>query len=417
MIQVTHLKKTYGDHTVVKDLSFTIAPGKIYGFLGPNGAGKSTTMNMITGCLAPTSGQVLIDGIDIFEDAVTAKKKIGYLPEIPPLYPDMTPEEYLSFVGEAKGLRGQELAEQVYAAMEETDIVLMRNRLIKNLSKGFRQRVGIAQAMLGNPQLIILDEPTVGLDPRQITEIRALIRRLGKTRTVILSSHILAEISAVCDHVMILKEGELIASDTLDNIRRQHTPDNLLTMTVRANPDAIDAILSTIPAVLSHKTTRNPEEANLYDVQIETEPGKDIRETLFFAFADRRFAVRNLAKVSLSLEEIFLQMTEGDYADPDDEESFDEDEEDTISPLSFASAAAEAPTSEGTNRGERPSSEAENTAENTSRAEAPRVESSRGEASRPTPFGRRPRRTKQAAEDYRPLFGGARNDESKENEE
>jgi len=333
LIEVKNLTKTYGDHTVVNHLSFKIEPGKIYGFLGPNGAGKSTTMNMITGCLAPTEGQVLIDGHDILTDAVAAKRLIGYLPEIPPVYPDMTPEEYLRFVAEAKGIRHAEIWDQVYRVMEETDILDMRNRLIKNLSKGYKQRVGIAQAMLGDPRLIILDEPTVGLDPRQITEIRELILRLGQTRTIILSSHILAEVSAVCEQVMIINRGNLVASDTLENIRRDNTPDNRIDMTVRANPEAIESILKDIVNVLSFEITVNPDEPNLYDVSIEVEEGADIREKLFFAFADKRYAVRRLAKAELSLEEIFLQLTDSGYGDDDDDEdeapSEDEDDVDT----------------------------------------------------------------------------------------
>jgi len=333
LIEVKNLTKTYGDHTVVNHLSFKIEPGKIYGFLGPNGAGKSTTMNMITGCLAPTEGQVLIDGHDILTDAVAAKRLIGYLPEIPPVYPDMTPEEYLRFVAEAKGIRHAEIWDQVYRVMEETDILDMRNRLIKNLSKGYKQRVGIAQAMLGDPRLIILDEPTVGLDPRQITEIRDLILRLGQTRTIILSSHILAEVSAVCEQVMIINRGNLVASDTLENIRRDNTPDNRIDMTVRANPEAIESILKDIVNVLSFEITVNPDEPNLYDVSIEVEEGADIREKLFFAFADKRYAVRRLAKAELSLEEIFLQLTDSGYGDDDDDEdeapSEDEDDVDT----------------------------------------------------------------------------------------
>jgi len=338
LIEVKNLTKTYGDHTVVNHLSFKIEPGKIYGFLGPNGAGKSTTMNMITGCLAPTEGQVLIDGHDILTDAVAAKRLIGYLPEIPPVYPDMTPEEYLRFVAEAKGIRHAEIWDQVYRVMEETDILDMRNRLIKNLSKGYKQRVGIAQAMLGDPRLIILDEPTVGLDPRQITEIRDLILRLGQTRTIILSSHILAEVSAVCEQVMIINRGNLVASDTLENIRRDNTPDNRIDMTVRANPEAIETILKDIVNVLSFDITVNPDEPNLYDVSIEVEEGADIREKLFFAFADKRYAVRRLAKAELSLEEIFLQLTDSGYGDDEDDEDdersedenndIDEDDED-----------------------------------------------------------------------------------------
>jgi len=325
LIEVKNLTKIYGDHTVVNHLTFSIEQGKIYGFLGPNGAGKSTTMNMITGCLAPTEGEIIIDGHNIFSDPVAAKRKIGYLPEIPPVYPDMTPEEYLRFVAEAKGIRAAEIFDQVYRVMEETNITDMRNRLIKNLSKGYRQRVGIAQAMLGDPQLIILDEPTVGLDPRQITEIRDLILHLGKTRTIILSSHILAEVAAVCDHVMIINRGNLVASDTLENIRRTHSPDNLLRMTVRANPAGIETILRTIPEVLSFQTEVNPEEPNLYNVEIEVTPGTDCREKLFFAFADQRYPVRHLAKSTLSLEEIFLNLTEGGYEDEEDEEEDDEE--------------------------------------------------------------------------------------------
>ncbi len=343
MIEVKNLTKRYGDHTVVNHLNFTIEPGKIYGFLGPNGAGKSTTMNMITGCLAPTEGQVLIDGHDILEDAVAAKRKIGYLPEIPPVYADMTPEEYLRFVAAAKGIRASEILDQVYRVMDETDILDMRNRLIKNLSKGYKQRVGIAQAMLGDPQLIILDEPTVGLDPRQITEIRDLILRLGQTRTIILSSHILAEVSAVCEHVMIINRGNLVASDTLENIRRDNTPDNRLNLTVRANPKAIEEILRSVSQVLSFEIEANPDEPNVYDVSIEVEEGTDIREKLFFAFADKRYAVRRLAKAELSLEEIFLMLTDAGYTDEDEDEDDlaeeddpdedDDEDEDDYKPL------------------------------------------------------------------------------------
>ena len=329
MIEVRNLTKKYGGNTVVNHLSFTIEPGKIYGFLGPNGAGKSTTMNMITGCLAPTEGQVLIDGHDIFDDALAAKRCIGYLPEIPPVYPEMTPEENLRFVAEAKGIKPSAVFEEVYRVMEETDITDMKDRLIKNLSKGYRQRVGIAQAMLGEPKLIILDEPTVGLDPRQISGIRELIAKLGQSRTIILSSHILAEVSAVCDHVMIINRGNLVASDTLENIRRDNTPENRISMTVRANPDGIDSILRSLPGVISYEISANPEEANIYDIEIDVEKNVDIREKLFFAFAKKNFAVRKLAKTELSLEEIFFRLTDAsnvyDEEDGDDDGGEDED--------------------------------------------------------------------------------------------
>ncbi|MBQ3591170.1 MAG: ABC transporter ATP-binding protein, partial [Clostridia bacterium] len=214
MIEVKHLVKRYGDFEAVRDVSFTVEKGRIYGFLGPNGAGKSTTMNIITGCLAATEGEVTINGYDIYEDPVEAKSCIGYLPEIPPLYTDMTPDEYLYFVGKAKGLKGKALEDGVDKVIAKTSLTPMRSRLIKNLSKGYKQRVGIAQAILGDPEIIILDEPTVGLDPLQIIEIRDLIQALGRDHTVILSSHILSEVQAVCQTVMIIHKGKLVACDT-----------------------------------------------------------------------------------------------------------------------------------------------------------------------------------------------------------
>lgn len=220
MIEVKHLCRKYGEHRAVDDLSFTIENGYVYGFLGPNGAGKSTTMNMITGCLAATSGQVLIDGYDIFEDAQEAKKRIGYLPEIPPLYQDMTVREFLNFVAKAKGVPKQALDEQLFSVVSLVGLEEVEERLIKNLSKGYKQRVGIAQALLANPEIIILDEPTVGLDPKQIIEVRDLIRELGKDHTVILSSHILSEVRSVCDRILIISKGKLVANDTPENLEK-----------------------------------------------------------------------------------------------------------------------------------------------------------------------------------------------------
>ena len=224
MIEVKHLCRKYGEHRAVDDLSFTIENGYVYGFLGPNGAGKSTTMNMITGCLAATSGQVLIDGYDIFEDAQEAKKRIGYLPEIPPLYQDMTVREFLNFVAKAKGVPKQELDEQLFSVVSLAGLEEVEERLIKNLSKGYKQRVGIAQALLANPEIIILDEPTVGLDPKQIIEVRDLIRELGKDHTVILSSHILSEVRSVCDRILIISKGKLVANDTPENLEKLYAP-------------------------------------------------------------------------------------------------------------------------------------------------------------------------------------------------
>ena len=218
MIEINNLVKKYGDHVAVDDLSLTVEPGKIYGFLGPNGAGKSTTMNIITGYLGATSGEVKINGHDIFKEPEEAKKCIGYLPEIPPLYVDMTVREYLDFVAELKKLEKSLRKRYVEEAMDTTGITDVGNRMIRNLSKGYRQRVGFAQAILGYPDIIILDEPTVGLDPKQIIEIRELIKKLGEKHTVILSSHILTEISAVCDHVFIISKGKLVASDATENL-------------------------------------------------------------------------------------------------------------------------------------------------------------------------------------------------------
>lgn len=234
MIEVKNLTKRYGSHTAVSNLSFHIETGQIYGFLGPNGAGKSTTMNIMTGCLAATEGEVTVGGYDIFEDAAQAKRRIGYLPERPPLYLDRTPLEYLAFVGQAKGLTGSALEEQMRRVMAVTEIESVSHRLIKNLSKGYQQRVGIAQALLGDPEVVILDEPTVGLDPKQIMEIRALIQSLGKDHTVILSSHILSEVQAVCQTILILSKGRLVACDTPENLEKRFAGTTTVELTAEA---------------------------------------------------------------------------------------------------------------------------------------------------------------------------------------
>ena len=221
MIQVEHLTKCYGDVTAVDDLSFEIEGGHVYGFLGPNGAGKSTTMNIMTGCLSATKGSVKIEGFDIFEEPAEAKRRIGYLPEQPPLYMNETPMEYLRFVGEAKGIKGKELERQIGSVLERTGLTEVSNRRISALSKGYKQRVGIAQALLGDPKVIILDEPTVGLDPLQIIEIRDLIRDLGREHTVIFSSHILSEVQTICEKILIIAKGKLIAFDEPENLEKR----------------------------------------------------------------------------------------------------------------------------------------------------------------------------------------------------
>jgi len=270
---------------VVKGLTFTIEKGRIYGFLGPNGAGKTTTLNMLTGCLAPTESEIIINGHDIFEEPEEAKRAIGYLPEQPPLYLDMTPYEYLCFVAEAKGVERGEIDDAVRKVMEETHIIDMGGRLIRNLSKGYRQRVGIAQAMLGNPDLIILDEPTVGLDPKQIIEIRDLISKLGENHTVLLSSHILAEVSAICDYVMIISKGRLVAADTLENIRRSQVKENSVSITVRAPQAKVEELLDKIDGIVKFDMTAVPGVDEVWDVVIDVDEGIDIRERLFTEFA------------------------------------------------------------------------------------------------------------------------------------
>ena len=326
MIEVKHLTKIYGDHTAVDDLSFTIEPGHIYGLLGPNGAGKSTTMNIVTGCLAATSGTVRICGHDIYEDPIAAKRCIGYLPEIPPLYIDMTPYEFLSFVAEAKGVAYDEAARQVREVMELTGIEEMQNRLIKNLSKGYRQRVGIAQAMLGNPDIIILDEPTVGLDPKQIIEIRDLIRMLGESKTVILSSHILAEISAVCDHVLIISQGKLVADDTIEHLENSVAHTNNLHLSVRGELEAVTDILSGIDGILSCE--RLPEsDGGVLEFKLNVTKEKDLRDEIFFAMAEKKIPVLTMELEELDLEDIFLSLTDSEDASEEDETSAEESAE------------------------------------------------------------------------------------------
>lgn len=324
MIEVKHLTKKYGSGVAVSDLSFKVESGKIYGFLGPNGAGKSTTMNIIAGCLAPTEGQVLIGGYDICEEPDEAKRLIGYLPEQPPLYPDMTPEEYLTFVGRAKGLRGAELHEEIEYVMDATCIGGMRNRLIKNLSKGYKQRVGIAQAMLGSPEIIILDEPTVGLDPRQIIYIRSLIKKLGERHTVILSSHILSEISAVCDYVMIISHGKLVASSPIDDLGSALGEEKATEITVRGSVTQLSALLESIDAVDGYEIDPTDEEGVL-NARLTTEDEGALREQLFTALAGAGMTVYRIQPVTRTLEEMFLRLTQEDDAAAVDEDMPDDE--------------------------------------------------------------------------------------------
>lgn len=307
MIEVRHLVKKYGDHLAVDDLSFTLESGKIYGFLGPNGAGKSTTMNMMTGYIASTSGQILINGHDILTETEEAKKCIGYLPEIPPLYVDMTVWEYLVTVADLKKVPKKDREEQLARIMETVQITDMKKRLIKNLSKGYRQRVGIAQALIGYPEIIILDEPTVGLDPKQIIEIRDLVKSLGKDHTVILSSHILTEISAVCDYVLIINKGRLVASDRTENLSRMFSGQNSLELLVDAEREKTEEILKKIPEIEAFRFTKQEDHTLKIDLTVAGDA--DIRRELFFAFANECMPILGLKNASATLEDIFLEVT------------------------------------------------------------------------------------------------------------
>ena len=276
VIEVSGLTKRYGKNTAVDHLSFRVKKGQIYGFLGPNGAGKTTTMNMLTGYLAPTEGQIRIDGHDISEEPVEARRCIGYLPEIPPLYLDMTPLEYLRFAAELKGVAKEKRESEVERVMEKTQIQDMQERLIRHLSKGYRQRVGLAQALLGDPEVLILDEPMVGLDPKQIIEIRELIRSLGKKHTVILSSHILSEITSICDHVMIISHGKLAASDTPENLSHYMKNSDVCELKLRGSREACDQARELLKRVKGLEITASA--ASLEDVFLEltsSEPEKD----------------------------------------------------------------------------------------------------------------------------------------------
>lgn len=312
MITVEHLTKCYGDFTAVSDLSFEIDEGHVYGFLGPNGAGKSTTMNIMTGCLSATEGCVRINGHDIFEEPEQAKRAIGYLPEQPPLYMNETPAEYLRFVGEAKGLKGRELQRQIEEVLRQAKIGHVKDRLISALSKGYRQRVGIAQALLGNPEVIILDEPTVGLDPIQIIEIRDLIRQLGETHTVILSSHILSEVQAICEKVLIISQGKLVAFDRPENLEKLLLASNGISFTAEASEEEIGEVLGGISHIAEWEIQVQEDRGTKVFARTESENVKDICRELFFAFADRKKAILEISSRKANLEDVFIELTEGE---------------------------------------------------------------------------------------------------------
>ena len=335
MIEIEHLTKKYGNHTAVDDLNLTIEPGRIYGFLGPNGAGKSTTMNIITGYLAASDGTVKIDGYDIYKEANKAKALIGYLPEIPPLYPDMTVLEYLEFVAELKKIPRADRKSEVDEACVMTGISDVAGRLIRNLSKGYKQRVGLAQAILGKPEIIILDEPTVGLDPAQIIEVRDLIRELGKDHTVILSSHILSEISEVCNYVFIISKGKLVASDETDRLLSNMNGSREIDVTLSPDgnemPQDITGLFAGITGVDSIETGTSPEPGTAA-IRIHTSAEADIRADVFKTAVKNGLIILEMTGRARSLEDVFLELTQtDDTADTDtgDADTGDADTTDT----------------------------------------------------------------------------------------
>lgn len=310
MISVENLTKCYGDFKAVDDISFEIDEGHVYGFLGPNGAGKSTIMNIMTGCLSATEGHVRIGGYDIFEEPYKAKKLIGYLPEHPPLYMAETPLEYLKFVGEAKGLRGAELKEQIEKVIQQTKIEDVKNRLISSLSKGYKQRVGIAQALLGNPKVIILDEPTVGLDPIQIIEIRDLIKELGQTHTVIFSSHILSEVQAICDRILIISKGKLVALGEPQNLEKLLLAPNEIIITTDAKEEEISEILTYISHIVDMDIEEHGTEYTVAHIKTDHDDVYEISRNIFFGFAAKGKALLEMTLKKTNLEDIFIELTE-----------------------------------------------------------------------------------------------------------
>lgn len=311
MIQVEKLVKRYGGHVAVDGMSFTVEKGKIYGFLGPNGAGKTTTMNVMTGYIAADGGTVVIDGHDILKEPLAAKACIGYLPEIPPLYPDMTVREFLLFAAELKKVPKAERKDRVAALEERLSLADMSRRLIKNLSKGYKQRVGLAQALVGNPKVLILDEPMVGLDPKQIIEMRDLIKGLAGEHTVILSSHILSEISAVCDHILIISKGKLAASGSPEELQKMMQGRAELSVTVIGEREQVKAVLEKIEEIGQFSFEDGSEEGSIL-IHIETKDDTDIRKTLSVALAGEGIPILSMNRSEKSLEDIFLELTEAE---------------------------------------------------------------------------------------------------------
>jgi ABC-2 type transport system ATP-binding protein len=308
VITAEHLTKRYGRHTAVDDISFTVERGEIVGFLGPNGAGKSTTMNIVTGYLSSSEGTVTVDGLDVLDHPEEVKRRIGYLPENPPLYTELTVNEYLRFVGEIKKLSRGELKRNMEQIVELVKIGDVRKRLIRNLSKGYKQRVGLAQALMGNPQVLVLDEPTSGLDPKQINEMRTVIKDLGKEHTIILSSHILPEVSAVCERVLIIDRGRLVADDTTENLSRGLTGSHLLGVRVAGSEERVTEMIRAIPGV-KRVDVKPQVESGTVELVVESETDADVRREIFYAMSKASTPIVMMRSLELTLEEIFLNLT------------------------------------------------------------------------------------------------------------
>ena len=314
MIKVENVTKRYGNKTAVDDVTFEVQKGEIVGFLGRNGAGKSTTMNIITGYISSTTGSASVDGYDILKSPLEVKKRIGYLPEQPPLYMDMTVREYLSFVSDIKHVPGAKKTAHIGDVCDLVGIADMRGRLIRNLSKGYKQRVGLAQALIGNPEVLILDEPTVGLDPRQIIEIRKLIKDLGKDHTVILSSHILPEVADVCERVIIIDKGRIVAQDTLENLSSNVNEITRLTLRIQGEEGNVRKALREVRGV-RYVEVLGIKEAGTVDFLVESERNQDVRADVFRAMVSLQRPVLMLRSLDMTLEDIFLQLTSQDKED------------------------------------------------------------------------------------------------------
>lgn len=324
MIQIENITKKYGSFTAVKNINFEIEEGEIVGFLGPNGAGKSTTMNIITGFIEPSEGRVIVDGYDISKKPKKAKKQIGYMPEGVPLYSDLTVKEFVTYMAEIKGINKKERKEKVASVIEKTGLVEVQNKLTKNLSRGYKQRVSMAGALVGDPKVIILDEPTVGLDPKQVTEIRALIKELGKDRTVILSSHILSEVSQICNRVIIINKGEIIAIDTPENLEKKVIKENSIYVTVEDPENKMEKMKEKLKDIQEIKLiTENEDNTKKYI--ITAEEGIDLRKNIFEVLAKEGITIFEMKKADVTLEDAFMQLINSEIKENTSEEKRDEE--------------------------------------------------------------------------------------------